>query len=199
MSSKSFLRALLLAGLVIELTYLALRGFTLGRLPLVGPHDTLVFFSTAIVLMAVPFLLAPPLRKAELFSWLVGFTAALFTLLALPFPSFTMPLPPVLKTFWFELHVALAFFAYALFAIGALLGALGMDPVVERLVHLREPVVRAAVDGDRQPAARFQQRPQGAQQLALQRRQRLLHHAHDIRHAARRSAAAAEDRMLLSR
>jgi len=35
-----------------------------------------------------------------------------------------MPLPPILRTLWFELHVALAFFAYALFGIGALLGAM---------------------------------------------------------------------------
>jgi ABC-type transport system involved in cytochrome c biogenesis permease subunit len=45
-------------------------------------------------------------------------------LMALPFPAFSMPLPPVLNTLWFELHVALAFFAYALFAVGAVLGGL---------------------------------------------------------------------------
>jgi ABC-type transport system involved in cytochrome c biogenesis permease subunit len=33
-----------------------------------------------------------------------------------------MPLPPILDTYWFELHVALAFFAYALFGVAALLG-----------------------------------------------------------------------------
>jgi ABC-type transport system involved in cytochrome c biogenesis permease subunit len=140
----SFRRALLVAGLVIELAYLALRGFTLGRLPLIGPHDTLVFFSTAIVLMAIPFLLAPPLREAGRFSWPVGFTAALFTLLALPFPSFTMPLPPILNTIWFELHVALAFFAYALFAIGALLGALFLARNERPLLDLQ---YRAALVG----------------------------------------------------
>jgi ABC-type transport system involved in cytochrome c biogenesis permease subunit len=120
----SFRKSLLVAGLCGELFYLSARGVALGRLPLIGPHDTLVFFSTAIVLMTLPFLLSPALRNCERFSWLTGCAAALMALLALPFPAFTMPLPPVLNTFWFELHVALAFFAYALFAVGAGLGAL---------------------------------------------------------------------------
>jgi ABC-type transport system involved in cytochrome c biogenesis permease subunit len=120
----SFKRPLLVAGLVAELIYLAARGLALGRLPLVGPHDTLVFLSASIVLLALPFLRSPHLAESDRFSWCTGVAAALFALLALPFPSFNMPLPPVLKTFWFELHVALAFFAYALFAVGAILGGL---------------------------------------------------------------------------
>src|ERR1035437_1202016 len=117
-------RPLFYAALASELVYLALRGSVLGRLPLIGPHDTLIFFSAAIALMTVPFFGSYQLRGENKFSWGAGFMAALFALLALRFPSFAMPLPPVLKTFWFELHVALAFFAYALFGIGALLGAL---------------------------------------------------------------------------
>ena len=115
-------RAFLYAGLAAELLYLALRGVSLGRLPLVGPHDTLVFFSASLALMAVPFSLTPFLRNSSRFTWGAGFLAGLFALMALPFPAFAMPLPPILRTLWFELHVALAFFAYALFAIGALLG-----------------------------------------------------------------------------
>ncbi len=111
------------AALAVELAFLALRGIELGRLPLVGPHDTLVFFSASLALMSVPFSRTAFLRDAKGFSWGMGFLAALFALLALPFPSFAMPLPPILRTLWFELHVALAFFAYALFGIGALLGA----------------------------------------------------------------------------
>lgn len=120
----SLKRPVFLAGLIVELAYLALRGLDLGRLPLIGPHDTLVFFSTSIALLAVPFFYSPSLRNAEGFSWSVGFMTAIFALLALPFPSFNMPLPPVLKTLWFEFHVALAFFAYALFGVGAVLGGM---------------------------------------------------------------------------
>ncbi|HEY5976106.1 MAG TPA: cytochrome c biogenesis protein CcsA [Geobacteraceae bacterium] len=119
-----FRRPLLLAGFAIELVYLALRGIELGRLPLVGPHDTIIFFAGSLAVMAVPFLFAHGLCDEPLFPWAIGCTVALFTLLGLRFPAFAMPLPPVLQTLWFELHVALAFFAYALFAIGALLGVL---------------------------------------------------------------------------
>ena len=130
-------RALFFAGLVTELAYLAQRGFALGRLPIIGPHDTLVFFSVSIALMAGPFCFSPVLRGSRVFSWGAGGLAGLFALLALPFPSFAMPLPPVLRTLWFELHVSLAFFAYALFAIGALLGVLFLGYRTKPLLDLQ--------------------------------------------------------------
>ena len=115
-------RPIFLAGCFASMAYLFMRGTALGRLPLIGPHDTLAFFSGCIVLMGLPFLLSPAVKGQGWFSWGVGFLAASFALMASPFPSFNMPLPPVLNTFWFELHVALAFFAYALFGIAALCG-----------------------------------------------------------------------------
>jgi ABC-type transport system involved in cytochrome c biogenesis permease subunit len=120
----SFQRPLFLAGLLGELIYLGLRGVELGRLPLIGPHDTLVFFSTSIALMSLPFVYSRALKQDATFSWIVGATAAFFGLLALTFRASSMPLPPILNTIWFEIHVALAFFAYALFAIGAFLGGI---------------------------------------------------------------------------
>lgn len=119
-----FRRSLFIAGLAGELIYMGLRGLELGRLPLIGPHDTLAFFSTSCALMAVPFLFSPALRDSDLFRIGASLLAALGGLMALPFPAFNMPMPPILNTLWFELHVALAFFAYALFGIGALLGIL---------------------------------------------------------------------------
>ncbi|WP_243372849.1 cytochrome c biogenesis protein CcsA [Geotalea sp. SG265] len=120
----SFRRPVFIAALVLQLIYLGLRGAALGRLPLIGPQDTLAFFSVSIGLMAVPFLYARGLRASSSFSWGTGCLAGLFALLALPFPTLNMPLPPVLNTYWFELHVALAFFAYALFGVGALLAGM---------------------------------------------------------------------------
>jgi len=119
-----FRRSLFFAGLACELAYMALRGAELGRLPLIGPHDTLAFFSTSCALMALPFLLHKTLRDTDRFRIGVSLLAALTGLMALPFPAFNMPMPPILNTLWFELHVALAFFAYALFGIGALLGVM---------------------------------------------------------------------------
>jgi len=136
-------RVVFIAALIVESVYLALRGTELGRLPLIGPHDTLVFFSTAIGLLALPFIYSRP-RKGTDLSWGIGIGAGLFALLALPFPSFAMPLPPILKTFWFELHVILAFFAYALFAIGAILGGLFLINKERPLLDLQ---YRAALVG----------------------------------------------------
>jgi len=119
-----FRRPLFFAGTAGGLAYLALRGIDLGRLPLIGPHDTLAFFSTSCALMALPFLRHKALRDSDLFRIGVSLLAALTGLMALPFPAFNMPMPPILNTLWFELHVALAFFAYALFGIGAILGVL---------------------------------------------------------------------------
>lgn len=120
----SFRRPAFIVALALQLVYMGMRGATLGRLPLIGPQDTLAFFSTSIGLMAVPFLYARELRSSSSFAWGAGCMAGLFSLLALPFPTLNMPLPPVLDTYWFELHVALAFFAYALFGIGAFLGGM---------------------------------------------------------------------------
>ena len=96
----------------------------MGRLPLIGPHDTLVFFSASVGVMAIPFCFASLPAGSRRFSWGAGLLAGLFALFAFFIPSFAMPLPPILRTLWFELHVALAFFAYALFGLGALLGAM---------------------------------------------------------------------------
>ncbi len=140
----AFRRPFFAAGLVAGAAYLAARGIELGRLPLVGPHDTLAFFSVSIGLMALPFLFSPMLRKSSSFTWVTGCAAALFGLMAFLFPAFAMPLPPVLRTLWFELHVALAFFAYALFAIGAVLGVLFLAGGERRLLDLQ---YRAALVG----------------------------------------------------
>jgi ABC-type transport system involved in cytochrome c biogenesis permease subunit len=137
-------RPLFCAGLIASLAYLVVRGAALGRLPLIGPHDTLAFFSGSISLMTLPFMLSPALKGEKWFYWGAGFAAALFALLAFPFPSFNMPMPPVLKTFWFELHVALAFFAYALFAIAALFGA---KFLLAKERHLLDFQYRAALVG----------------------------------------------------
>ncbi len=52
----------------------------------------------------------------------VAAMAVLFMALSLLYKPHDMPLPPVLKTFWFETHVALSFFSYALFGIAAAFG-----------------------------------------------------------------------------
>ena len=140
----SFRRPIFLVALGAGLAYLGSRGLSLGRLPLIGPQDTLAFFSSSIGLMALPFIYSRGVSSGRFFTWGCGLLAGLFALMALPFPTLNMPLPPILDIFWFELHVALAFFAYALFGLAALLGALFLCKGGRQLLDLQ---YRAALVG----------------------------------------------------
>ncbi|HET6515545.1 MAG TPA: cytochrome c biogenesis protein CcsA [Thermodesulfovibrionales bacterium] len=125
-------RPFLYAGLLLQITYIVSRGLGLGRLPLVGPHDTLTFIAASIVAFSLPFRNIP--RKNERFSSAAALTAAAFTIFGLISKQHNTPLPPVLKTLWFELHVVLAFLSYALFALAAIFGYLflrGQEPSFE--------------------------------------------------------------------
>ncbi len=48
-------RTFLYVGLVLQTAYIISRGLELGRLPLVGPHDTLIFLSASFVAFFIPF------------------------------------------------------------------------------------------------------------------------------------------------
>jgi ABC-type transport system involved in cytochrome c biogenesis permease subunit len=115
---------LLYFGLVLQVSYLVSRGFELGRLPLVGMHDTLAFMTAALVAFSIPFSIN--LRERLRFQTIVAVLAAVFTVFVLTSKQHNAPLPPVLKTLWFEAHVVLAFLSYGLFGIGAVLGYLNL-------------------------------------------------------------------------
>ncbi|GBD97454.1 cytochrome c biogenesis protein CcsA [bacterium BMS3Abin06] len=115
-------RPLLYVGLVLQIAYMISRAAELGRLPLVGPHDTLVFLTASIAAFAIPFGFA--LKDRNRFFNVVAILASVFTAFAMITRQHNSPLPPVLKTFWFECHVVLAFMSYALFGIAAILGGL---------------------------------------------------------------------------
>jgi ABC-type transport system involved in cytochrome c biogenesis permease subunit len=111
-------RAVFIAGILAEFAYTAQRGLLIGRLPLLGPHDTLIFFATSIAIMAGITSFSPTIRRERWFLIVSGFTAGFFTFVAFMFKPLNMPLPLILDTLWFELHVVLAFFSYALFIVG---------------------------------------------------------------------------------
>ncbi len=96
------------------------RGTQLGRLPIIGPHDTLYFLSMSTVLFGLPMTLGLKNRQRYLYP-IVGL-AVFFAVISSFYPPHNAPLPPVLKTFWFESHVTLSFFSYALFGIAAAFG-----------------------------------------------------------------------------
>ncbi len=113
---------LIYAGFLVQAGYLFQRGMHLGRLPIIGPHDTLFFMAASTIFFAVPITHGLENRKRLLrpVTWL----SVSLVLLSMLFMPLEEPLPPVLKTVWFEAHVALSFFAYALFGVAAVLGML---------------------------------------------------------------------------
>lgn len=136
------------AGLAVQVGYLAHRGFSLGRLPLVGVHDTVSFLAAATVAFGIAFGMASGMRsgmaedrtqrQSRGMVQAVSALAAAFSLMALFQPPFDRPLPPVLKTYWFELHVALSFLSYALFGVAAVAGIFYLktrEPADERLEY----------------------------------------------------------------
>lgn len=112
----------LFTGLILQVAYLFVRGISLDRMPLVGPHDTLYFMSASIVLFALPVAWRMKERRKVLNASVA--MAVFFIALSLLYKPHNSPLPPILRTFWFETHVALSFFAYALFGIAAILGVM---------------------------------------------------------------------------
>jgi len=118
----SFWRAGLMAALICQIFYLVNRGLMLGRLPLLGPHDTLLFFSMSVALMGFISSYYPVVRNKRWFTIVTGISSGFVTLAAIMFKPLNMPLPQILDTLWFEVHVVVAFFGYALFVIGAIAG-----------------------------------------------------------------------------
>jgi len=122
-----------LAALGLHGALIAQTALRYGRIPLIGMRDTLGFLAFAI---GVSYLIAGWGRKRDLFSYLI-IPLVLLLLLAgtVSPPPHPGPLPPVLNTIWFELHVILSFVSYALFAIGAAFGVLALahdGPSAER-------------------------------------------------------------------
>lgn len=135
-------KPLLYAGLVLQTAYIVSRGAGLGRLPLVGPHDTLIFLTASIVAFSIPFILS--LKKKSSYYIVLSVMAAAFTAFAMVAKQHNSPLPPVLKTFWFECHVVLAFMSYALFGITAILGGICLK---EKQNYIEGLAYRAALIG----------------------------------------------------
>jgi len=123
------------AALLLHGGYIFSRGFSLGRLPLMGVHDTVLFY--AFCAAGFSLLVEWKQRMAGL-SLRVIPIVLLLVLVGVFSARVDTPLPPVLDTYWFELHVALSFMSYALFTLGMGIGLLYMrdgDPKVERVQY----------------------------------------------------------------
>ena len=112
---------LILPALALHGTLIVSTALRFGRIPLIGLHDTLSFLAFSI---GAVYVIAGWSRKRDLFTFLTVPLILLLLYGSSVSPSMSGPLPPVLKTIWFELHVLLSFLSYALFAIGAVFGIL---------------------------------------------------------------------------
>lgn len=112
---------LILLALALHAAVIVSTAMRFGRIPLIGLHDTLGFLAFSI---GTVYIIAGWNRKRDHFSFFTIPLILLFLAGSLVSPSMEGPLPPVLKTIWFELHVILSFVSYALFAVGAIFGIL---------------------------------------------------------------------------
>ncbi len=121
----SIKREFFFTAVLLEGYYIISRGLSLGRLPLVGVHDTIVFLSLATALFSLPlYLVIKNKGLSKRFLIITSVICAVFSLSALLSRPYSMPLPPVLRTFWFELHVSLSFLSYGLFGVAFVLGVI---------------------------------------------------------------------------
>ncbi len=109
--------------LVLHGTLIVRDAFAYGRMPLIGMRETLSFLALAL---AALYLVAAWNRKRDLFTFIVIPFILFLQIGSLISPSMTGPLPPVLDTVWFELHVILSFVSYAFFAMGAFFGVIAL-------------------------------------------------------------------------
>ncbi len=122
-------------GLLVHAGYIFYRGFSLGRLPLVGVHDTVLFYAFSAAGSAA---LVEWKQRVRGLSRRVYPVVLILVVVSLMSKRVDTPLPPILNTYWFELHVALSFISYALFTLGMGLGLLYLrenDPALERLQY----------------------------------------------------------------
>lgn len=129
-------RVFLYLGFAAQAGFLFIRGFELGRIPVVGVFDTLSFLSCSMIAFSLP--VGKIFKDRNEFFYLLSVIACMFTAFSYLSAPFDKPLPPVLRTYWFELHVALSFFSYALFALSAIMGIVYLkspDADVERVQY----------------------------------------------------------------
>jgi ABC-type transport system involved in cytochrome c biogenesis permease subunit len=121
----------MLAALAVHAALIVASAVSYGRVPLIGTRDTLSFLAWSIGAVSLVFGWN---RKRDAFSYLAIPLILLMLAGSALSPVMRGPLPPVLRTIWFELHVMLSFLSYALFAVGAVFGILclrGAGPEAE--------------------------------------------------------------------
>jgi len=105
---------ILSSGFVFHTTSLILRYFESGYTPITNLHEAPSFLAWTIVGV---YLFFQHKYKITVLGSFVSPIASILILLSSAFSKEIGPLPPILKSFWFPIHVTLAFLGDAIFAL----------------------------------------------------------------------------------
>jgi cytochrome c-type biogenesis protein CcsB len=109
-----FARWLISGGLVVHILFTLNRYLEAGHTPITNLHESLSFFSMAVVGVFIYF--ERRYKILVLGSFVTPVALVLMAVSAL-FPTAILPLNPALKSKWLVLHTVVAFFGYASFAV----------------------------------------------------------------------------------
>lgn len=102
------------AGFLVHVGFTVNRYLTAGHTPITNLHESLSFFSLAVVGV---FILCERRYRVHILGSFVTPLALLLLLTSAAFSSVIAPLNPALKSKWLLVHTSLAFLGYAAFAV----------------------------------------------------------------------------------
>jgi len=126
-------RFLVYGGLLVHVSFTVHRYIAAGHTPITNLHESLSFFSLAVVAV---FLVFERKYKITILGSFIIPIALILMLASTGFSSAIVPLNPSLKSKWLAVHTILAFLGYAIFAIA--FGAAIMYLIQERFLKKKK-------------------------------------------------------------
>ncbi|PLX75886.1 MAG: c-type cytochrome biogenesis protein CcsB [Desulfuromonas sp.] len=109
-------RWVLIAGFLVHLATMTSRYFAAGHTPVSNLHESLSFFALTIVCI---YLLFDFRYRLAILGAFVCPLAVVLMVIGSAVPKQVKPINPLLDSWWFPIHVSLAFLGYAVFALAA--------------------------------------------------------------------------------
>jgi len=106
--------SILVSGFVFHTISLILRYFEAGYTPITNLHEAPSFLAWAIICV---YLFIQLKYKITVLGSFISPVASILIIVSSAFSKEIGPLPPILKSFWFPIHVILAFLGDAIFAL----------------------------------------------------------------------------------
>jgi cytochrome c-type biogenesis protein CcsB len=129
----SLCRWLVGGGLAVHVTFTVTRYLVAGHTPITNLHESLSFFSLAIIGFFIVF---ERKYKVATLGAFVTPVALVLLLVSSIFPTGIAPLNPALKSKWLAVHTIVAFFGYAAFVVA--FGAAVMYLIQERFLKKKK-------------------------------------------------------------